>query len=182
MRTVFFLLAACLFSAPSASAQTTASSDADSPMDPLAFLAGEWEGEGWMMVGPNQRHTFVQKEHVETRLDGNLMLIEGLGRASEDTSRVVHHAFAVVSYNAADGLYVMRAHRANGAGTQSIDAEATVEDGAFVWGFDDPRAGTIRYTIREDADGRWFEIGEMSRDGGATWFQFFEMTLERVDA
>ena len=36
-------------------------------MAPLAFLAGEWQGEGWMMFGPNERHTFVQHESVESK-------------------------------------------------------------------------------------------------------------------
>jgi hypothetical protein len=36
----------------------------------------------------------------------------------------------------------------------------------------------IRYTIRLDDKGRWFEIGERSTDG-ATWTKFFEMTLAR---
>lgn len=52
------------------------------------------------------------------------------------------------------------------------------KDGAFVWGMETPM-GKMRYTIRLDAQGRWHETGEGSRDGQA-WTQFFEMTLTKA--
>jgi hypothetical protein len=39
---------------------------------------------------------------------------------------------------------------------------------------------SVRYTIRLDENGRWFEIGETSSDG-SEWRKFFEMTLTRVE-
>lgn len=152
------------------------------PMVPLAFLAGEWEGEGWIVLGPDQRHNFVQHETVTPKLGGDVLLIEGVGRAAEDTSRVVHNALAVLAYDPAVERYLMRAFRADGPdGTQPVEADVTVEGGALVWAFEAPQAGRIRYTIREDEAGRWHEVGEISQDGGATWFPFFEMTLTKVE-
>ena len=181
MRTLATIALSALMALPAA-AQPTGAAPASAPMAPLAFLAGEWEGEGWMMFGPDQRHTFVQHESVEAKLGGDVLLIEGRGLASEDTSRVVHHALAVLAYDPAAERYLMRAFRAGGpGGTQVVEAEATVRDGSLVWGFEDPRAGQIRYTVREDEAGRWQEVGEMSRDGGETWFQFFGMTLTRAE-
>jgi hypothetical protein len=40
------------------------------------------------------------------------------------------------------------------------------------------RHGRVRFTIRGNAKGQWFEIGEMTHDG-QTWRQFFEMTPDR---
>jgi hypothetical protein len=37
----------------------------------------------------------------------------------------------------------------------------------------------IRYTIALDGDS-WREIGEMSRDGGATWTPTIDMALRRI--
>ena len=59
------------------------------------------------------------------------------------------------------------------------DAEAKVTDGQLVWGTKVPQFGDVRYTIKLDDHGRWFEVGEVSQDGKA-WRKFFEMTLERV--
>lgn len=180
MRRLITLVALVLLALPVAAQPSDSAAPAD-PMAPLEFLVGEWRGEGWMMFGPDQRHTFVQHESVEPRLGGDVLLIEGVGRATEDTSRVAHHAFAVLAYDPVTERYLMRAFRAGGpGGTQPVEAAASVEDGALVWGFEDPRAGRIRYTVRENEQGRWHEVGEMSRDGGETWYQFFETTLSRA--
>lgn len=61
----------------------------------------------------------------------------------------------------------------------TIEARGRVQDGAFVWGFQDPRAGHLRYTIRLSPDQRWTEVGERSSDGVA-WTKYFEMTLGKV--
>lgn len=152
------------------------------PMAALGFLVGEWRGTGWIRMGPGEPHRFNQRETVETRLDGGVILIEGVGHDPENEDTIVHHAFAVLSYSAAEERYVMRAYRGLGDGqTLMVDAEAEVIDGALVWGYEHPQAGLMRYTIREDEEGRWHETGAMSRDGGETWFPFFEMTLERVE-
>lgn len=187
MRPILAFAIAALLALPTGShAQPADPADApgaaDNPMAALAFLVGEWQGTGWIRMGPGEPHRFVQHETVETRLDGGVLLIEGVGHDPDDEDAIVHHAFAVLSYSAAEERYVMRAYRGLGDGqTLMVDAEAEVIDGALVWGYEHPQAGLMRYTIREDEDGRWHETGEMSRDGGETWFAFFEMVLERVE-
>jgi hypothetical protein len=44
-----------------------------------------------------------------------------------------------------------------------------------------PQVGDVRFTIKLDEKGRWFEVGEISQDG-REWRIFFEMTLERVES
>lgn len=147
-------------------------------MKKLDFLVGQWQGEGWIMLGPNQRHTFRQTENVQRKVGGTVLLIEGLGK-SMDTSNagaIVHNAFAVLSYDKDAKVFRWRAFRADGS---SIDTEAKVSENMLIWGFRDPRGGNIRFTIKLNEKGQWYEIGEMSRDG-QTWLKFFEMTLNRV--
>ena len=64
----------------------------------------------------HQRSSFVQTEKVESKLNGLLLAIDGLGIDSKSDSlhpRTVHSAFAVFSYDS--GMFEMRAYRADGA-------------------------------------------------------------------
>ncbi|MBZ0089672.1 MAG: hypothetical protein K8H90_04760 [Thermoanaerobaculia bacterium] len=149
---------------PSTSAQSV------EKMGALAFLAGEWEGEAWMQLGPDRRDTVSQHERVEWRAGNEVLVIQGKGRQGD---RVVHDAFAAIAWDARKAQYVMWTYRAGGGPT-----EPTIEvgDQRIVWGFDSP-GGKIRFTIALDANGRWVETGERSADAGATWQPFFGMTL-----
>ncbi|MGH7573433.1 MAG: hypothetical protein ACREMK_16560, partial [Gemmatimonadota bacterium] len=43
-------------------------------MEPLAWLVGDWEGEGWIQQGPQGGRTeFTQTEHVESAFGGRLL-------------------------------------------------------------------------------------------------------------
>src|SRR5438477_6545721 len=71
-------------------------------MKKLAFLVGQWKGEGWMEFVPGQRRTFKGTEVVLSKLDGLLLTIDGLHRGQvvgTGEEVVVHNAFAVVSYD-----------------------------------------------------------------------------------
>jgi len=148
-------------------------------MKKLNFLVGQWKGTGWFEMGPGRRSTFTQTEHVQNKLDGLALLIEGLGRGQlggKGEEVVVHNALAVVSFDAQQKQHRFRAYRADG---MYVDTTAQVSDRALVWSFQDPRAGHIKFTITLNDKGEWFEIGELSRDGKA-WYKFFEMTLQRA--
>ena len=146
-------------------------------MKKVQWLAGKWEGEGWMMFGPEEKHTFSQTETVTSKLNGILLAIEGLGTVEE--SKIIHNAFAVLSYESENQRFVMRAHKADGAFTEA-DAKVD-ENGDFIWGFNHPYAGEMKFTIRQNNKGQWYEMGEISSDNGNTWFQNFEMLLNKVD-
>lgn len=51
---------------------------------------------------------FTQTEHVEYKLDGLLLVIEGVGRAKSD-GRLLLQAYGIASYDDATGRYHMRA-------------------------------------------------------------------------
>jgi hypothetical protein len=150
-------------------------------MKKLDFLVGRWKGEGWMEFAPGQRRTFQGTEAVQSKLDGLLLSIEGLHRGrvgDKQQEAVVQNAFALVSYDDQAARYRFQAFTSRG---NYEDAEAKVSEGQLVWGMNLPQFGDVRYTIKLDDKGRWFETGEVSRDG-KTWRQFFEMTLQRADA
>ena len=39
----------------------------------------------------------------------------------------------------------------------------------------------MKFTIRQNDKGQWYEMGEVSSDNGSTWFQNFEMLLNKVE-
>ena len=151
-------------------------------MKKVQWLVGKWKGEGWMMFGPEEKHTFSQTETVTSKLNGLLLAIEGLGTvgtSDEGESKIIHNAFAVLSFDSENQRFVMRAHKANGAFTE---ADALVDDnGDFIWGFNHPYAGEMRFTIRQNDKGQWYEMGEVLSDNGNSWFQNFEMLLNKVE-
>lgn len=176
--TVFTLFGASFLLSPSLPAQPTGPDpDRVAAIDALEFMVGTWEGEGWIQRGPDSRQTMRSHEVVERRLDGTLLLVEGTHRArlTEDAEpTTVHHALAIISPDS-DGGYRFTSWLANRDGG---DFSGELVDGAFVWKIPSPR-GEIRYTIRLDDAGRWFEVGEIQAEDGS-WRQFFEMTLSRV--
>jgi hypothetical protein len=144
-------------------------------MRKLAFLEGTWKGEGSMQMGP-QRRPFRGTEIVTRKLDGLALLVEGLHHAGPPgAEKVVHQTLAVLSAED-DGTYAFHTWLANGRGGIH---KGEWKDGAFVWTLENPVQGKVRFTIRLDAQGRWAEIGEASRDG-VTWTPFFDMTLTKV--
>ena len=69
------------------------------------------------------------------------------------------------------------AYRAEG---QSVDADITLTEKGFVWGFKEPTRGVeAKYTVTITPKGEWHEVGEYTLDGKA-WTKFIEMTLTRV--
>lgn len=170
-------VAAMLVVVPPAGAQRPgAGAAADSAMAPLAWLVGEWEGEGVSQT-PTGRSAATVRETVESRLNGRVLVIEGVGRepSADGKGRVVHHAFGLLTYDPEHGQYAFRALRDGGV----IDAETSLADGVFTWGFSIP-GGRIRFHIRQ-VDGEWHETGEYSADGAA-WRKMLEMKLRRVGA
>jgi|GEM_PF-3378876 len=156
-------------------------------VDPLgvAWLTGEWEGEGWMQLGPDRVETFHQQEVVRPALGGGALILEGTAFAMADGRIIegmapVHQALAVLTRDGPGGGVSFRAWRVEGEGILAVDATAEIEDQVLIWGFHDPAFGHLRYRITETAAGEWHETGRISPDG-EQWFDFFEMTLRRVE-
>jgi hypothetical protein len=172
---------ALLFLAPVATAQQPAAANRDA-MKKLDFLAGKWRGDASITQGPKGAMKLTQTEDVQYRLGGVIMHVEGTGRGKQagmDEEGILFNAFAVISYEAKDKKYKIRAYRMEGT---SVDAELTLlEKGkGFIWGFKEPTRGVeVKYTMTITSKDEWHEVGEYTLDG-KTWTKFIEMTLTRV--
>ena len=142
-------------------------------MKKLDWFVGHWKGTGWIEMGPQGRHEFTQTETIEAKLDGLVLVIEGLGKAKEDGS-TVHTALAFASYDPRANKFRWHAFTPEG----QIDTEAKVGTDTLEWSLQIPQRGQMRYTITRNEKGEWFEIGEMSQED-KTWRKIFEMTLQK---
>lgn len=177
------LLASALLAATPALAQTSGSTPAPSPaaitaLHRLDFLLGEWEGNGWIRTGPGEPATFRQHESVRASAGGTVIVIDGSGTSTRasDQGRVVHQAFAVLSFDPQKHGLRMRAYRADGV---ELDGDPVVSADTLVWGFAVAPGMRVRFTIGKAPDGAWHEVGHLLRDG-APPSQFFETTLRKV--
>jgi len=140
----------------------------------LEPLVGYWEGEGWIQMGP-AKHVYDQKETISLKANNTVLQIDGLG-IDPETKELVHQAFAIISYDAANAGYKMMAVRADGI-TANPDFRI-ISDGNYEWNMEIPNGGKIRYLI-EIQDNKWTEKGAISRDG-TNWMPFLEMNLVRL--
>ena len=110
------------------------------------------------------------------RLDGRAILLEGF-HTDVKSGEVNHHALAIVAWD--DNQKQYRFMSALAAGRTGY-FPARLEGSKFIWSIPIPNGPTTRFTISLDDPDKWREVGEQSRDGGATWVKFFEMNLDRV--
>lgn len=172
----FVALAAAAAPAGAQSPVPDRSAEVRAAIERLPLSAGTWEGEAWFRRGPGPADTIRMIETVTARLGGLVLVIEGIGRAVD--GGVVHHALATLGWDPWTGTYRMTAWTTAG---QIVDAETALEDGVFTWGFTVPDGPRIRYAISSPGPEAWEETGEVSLDGGTTWYPFFGMTLHRTD-
>jgi hypothetical protein len=169
---VFLLLGVSALSALGQEAATSETQRAQ--MKKLQWLVGNWTGTGWIQMGPQGRKEFTQTEVVQAKLDGLVLIIEGVGKSPTDGA-LVHSALAFVSYDEPTQKFRWRAFTVEGRQT---DVEAKVDTDTLEWGFEISPGRRVRYTVKRNQNNHWFEVGEMTQDG-QTWRKFFEMTLQR---
>lgn len=153
-----------------------ARADAPSPtakaeMAKIAQMAGRWKGGGWVITQAGRRE-FQSTELMEWRLDGYALVVEGR-HTDAKSGELTHHAIATIAWDDKAGEY--RFLSALNTGMTGA-YPARLEGRKFVWSI----PPSTRFTISLDDPDCWLEVGEYSRDGGATWIKFFEMDLARV--
>jgi hypothetical protein len=139
-------------------------------MQKLKFLAGTWTGEA-VVSHPSGQIAVQQTETVQYRLDGLLMVIEGIGRNPE--GKPVFQAFAVISVDPS-GLYRIRAWNEG----RFVETEMKVGENGFEWGFQ-PGPVTILNRMEIDQQGRWNETSEATLADGRK-VHSVRMTLKRT--
>ena len=151
-----------------------------SEMKKLHFLKGQWKGEAWMLTPNREKQYIIQTENVEVKQDGLVITTQGTGidKASLQTKpKMVHDAFAVFYFDKGRQKIRMMAFT---KGNRIFTEPMVGNDRSMVWGFTIPNVGEVRYTIRLNEKGQWFEIGEFSQDG-VQWYQNFEMILNKIE-
>jgi len=126
-------------------------------MKKLGFLVGEWSGEASVLRGPGQFAELVQSESVQFKLDGLVLVIEGIGRSKAD-GKLALQALGVVSFDDATGAYRMQAFNDG----RWLETEVKLADSgnSISWGF---VLGEFKKTtvLRINEDGEWTELREL---------------------
>jgi hypothetical protein len=127
-------------------------------MKKLEFLVGEWSGEASVLRGPDQFVDLVQTESAQFRLDGLLLVIEGIGRAKSD-GRSTLQALGLISFDDDKGTYQMRAFN-DGRWLETEIKLANGED-SISWEFalGEYKAATV---LRINDKGEWTESGQLT--------------------
>ncbi|WP_339814094.1 hypothetical protein [uncultured Imperialibacter sp.] len=134
----------------------------------LGFITGRWEGKGWMYGQDRVRREFDQVEDIKFKLDSTAILIEGKGSSG---GKNVHNAMAIITFNKSDNNYSFYSYLSTG---QKGEFKGELIGEEFYW----YPAENMRYIISINGKGQWYEKGEINM--GTSWFQFFEMTLDKV--
>ena len=126
-------------------------------MKKLGFLVGEWSGEASVLCGPGQFVELAQTESAQFKLDGLVLVIEGVGRSKADGKPALQ-ALGLISFDDATGTYKMRACNDG----RWLETEVELADGgnSISWGFALGEFKT-RTVMRINENGEWTELGEL---------------------
>lgn len=126
-------------------------------MKKLSFLVGKWSGEARILRGLGEPLELVQTEEAQYKLDGLVLMIEGIGRNKTD-EKVALQALGMVSYDDEAGTYHMRAYNDG----RYLETELKLADNGkgITWGF---VSGEIKTSsvLRIDEKGQWTESTEI---------------------
>ena len=64
----------------------------------LDFLVGKWSGEARVSRGPGESLELIQTEEAQYKLDGLILVIEGIGKTKTD-GKAALQALGIVSYD-----------------------------------------------------------------------------------
>jgi hypothetical protein len=171
MKIIIVTLACAVLSFSSVMAQSESNS--------LSFMVGQWKGSGWMMTQSGKQFTRIT-EKVACQLDCAVLSVEGKGTKFDSLQQqeiVVHDAYGVISKDAQNNTWVMRAYKKGDV----IDAEIViVSERVIRWDLPIPtQGGTMRFTTDFTTPDKWKGKGEYSRDG-QTWMVIMETELNKV--
>jgi len=127
-------------------------------MKKLGFLVGKWAGEARVLRGPAEFVELLQTEEAQYKLDGLILVIEGVGRI-KSSGQPLLQAFGIVSYDDENGSYRLRAF--NDGRFLESEVKLLEEGKGMTWGF---ALGDIRTSsvLRINERGEWTEVAEIS--------------------
>jgi hypothetical protein len=139
----------------------------------LDFLIGKWSGEARVPRGPGEPLELIQTEEAQYKLDGLILIIEGVGQTK--AGKVALQAFGIISYDDAAGTYRMRAY--NDGRYLETDLKLNENGKGVTWGF---ALGDIKTSsmLRINEKGEWTELTEIAI-GSQPARKFMELTVGR---
>ena len=143
-------------------------------MKKLEFMVGKWAGEAHLLRGPGDPVLLIQTEEAQYKLDGLILLIEGVGRTKAD-GKAALQALGIVSYDDESGTYRMRAF--NDGRFLETELKLLDNDKGITWGF---ALRQIRTTsvMRITEKGDWTELTEITI-GTELPKKYMELTVTR---
>ncbi|MBK7232920.1 MAG: hypothetical protein IPH93_11840 [Saprospiraceae bacterium] len=154
--------------------------NAQSEINPLSFMVGEWKGTGSMMTRGGKQFTDIT-ETVVCKLDCAVLSVDGLGTKLDSTTGkqiIVHDAFGIISKDPKSNKWIMRAYKKG----EVIDAEIIIVGEKVIrWELAIPNnGGTMRFTTDFTSPDKWKGIGEYSTDG-INWMIMMQTELTKVN-
>ena len=127
-------------------------------MKRLDFLVGEWSGEASAARGPGVVVDLEQSEVAQFKLDGLVLMIEGVGRTKSD-GKLALQALGLISFDDVSDGYRMRAYNDG----RWLETDVTLlEDGTGLsWGFSLGEIST-KSVLRINDKGEWTELAEIT--------------------
>ena len=127
-------------------------------MRKLGFLVGKWHGEARILRGSGDSLELSQAEEAEYKLDGLVLMIQGIGRSTIDGKPALQ-ALGMISYDDEARTYHMRAYNDG----RYLETEVRLAENGkeMTWGF---VLGEIKTSsvLRMDDVGDWTELHEIS--------------------
>jgi len=143
-------------------------------MKKLSFLVGKWAGEARIFRRADDPLELIQTEEAYFKLDGLILLIEGVGRSKSD-GKIALQALGVISYDDEAKAYHMRAFNDG----RFLETEPKLIDAGngMTWGF---ALGEIKTNsiLRITPNGDWTELTEISV-GAQPARKFIELRVSR---
>ncbi len=127
-------------------------------MAKLGFLIGKWSGEARIFRGSGEPLDLTQTEEVQYKLEGLILMIEGVGRSKSDGKPALQ-ALGIISYNDEAGTYRMRAY--NDGRYLETEVKLAETGKGLTWGF---AVGEIKTNsvLRINEKGEWTELAEIT--------------------
>jgi hypothetical protein len=143
-------------------------------MSKFGFLTGKWVGEARLLRSPGESVKLLQTEEAQYKLDGLILMIEGVGRKKSGGPPILH-ALGIISYEDETGTYRMRAF----IDGRFLESEVKLLDevNGMTWGF---ALGEIRThsVLHINEKGDWTELAEITI-GSEPPKKLLEVTVHR---
>jgi len=125
-------------------------------MERVSFMVGAWAGDAWAMTGPGTRREMRQTESIRYALGGQVLLVEGVGRALANgvVGDTVFHAVATIDW-LPDRGYLMRSYITTG---HYGEFPIIATDSGYTWETE-ARGGKVQYRMHLTPEGVFDERG-----------------------